>query len=59
MPTIAFDGFAFSIREGQSAELCVELVSGSIPFEFLVQVDILYPQSVTSKSLIISITIYW
>ena len=59
MPTISFDGFSFTIREGRSAEVCVELVSGSIPFEFVVPVNIIYPPSVTSKSLFVSITIYW
>ena len=42
-PTIGYDtstGRDFFLREGESIQLCVVLLSGSIPFEFTFEVDI-------------------
>ena len=56
-PTIGFDqsnGNQFIIREGESLQLCVVLVSGRIPFEFTFSVDINGPQGSTSEYYIIA-----
>ena len=42
-PTIGYDtstGRDFFLREGESIQLCVVLLSGSIPFRFTFEVDI-------------------
>ena len=50
-PVITFIGNQFFVREGESVELCVQLESGNVPFEFRVVAAINYSPVITSKSL--------